>query len=66
MTQAAFSNAFGFSIDAVKHWEGDAERQKLPHGHSLRSFLKNPRRLSPRFMAANITVRRLTTPMPNA
>lgn len=22
MTQASFSNAFGFSLDAVKHWEG--------------------------------------------
>jgi putative transcriptional regulator len=22
MTQASFSNTFGFSLDAVKHWEG--------------------------------------------
>lgn len=23
MTQAAFSSTFGFSLDAVKHWEGE-------------------------------------------
>jgi putative transcriptional regulator len=35
MTQAAFSNAFGFSIDAVKHWEGG---RRTPEA-SARAFL---------------------------
>jgi putative transcriptional regulator len=31
MTQAKFSNTFGFSLDAVKHWEGeDAPLSRLP------------------------------------
>jgi putative transcriptional regulator len=43
MTQAKFSNSFGFSIDAVKHWEG---RRRTPEA-STRAFLtviaKNPK-----------------------
>ena len=27
MTQARFSDTFGFSLDAIKHWEGDGEPQ---------------------------------------
>jgi putative transcriptional regulator len=42
MTQAKFSDAFGFSIDAVKHWEGG---RRTPEA-SARAFLtvisKNP------------------------
>jgi putative transcriptional regulator len=32
MTQAKFSNTFGFSLDAVKRWEGgeDAPRSRPP------------------------------------
>jgi len=29
MTQAKFSDTFGFSLDAIKHWEGGGEPQKL-------------------------------------
>ena len=43
MTQAEFSNAFGFSMDAVKHWEGG---RRTPEA-SARAFLtvisKNPK-----------------------
>lgn len=42
MTQAAFSETFGFSLDAVKHWEG---ARRTPEA-SARAFLvviaKNP------------------------
>lgn len=43
MTQARFSDVFGFSLDAVKHWEGG---RRTPEA-SARAFLtvidKNPR-----------------------
>jgi hypothetical protein len=35
MTQAGFSDAFGFSLDAVKHWEGG---RRTPEA-SARAFL---------------------------
>lgn len=35
MTQARFSETFGFSLDAVKHWEG---RRRTPES-SARAFL---------------------------
>jgi putative transcriptional regulator len=42
MTQACFSSTFGFSLDAVKHWEGG---RRTPES-SARAFLtviaKNP------------------------
>jgi putative transcriptional regulator len=42
MTQARFSDTFGFSLDAVKHWEGG---RRTPES-SARAFLtviaKNP------------------------
>ena len=32
MTQAPFSDTFGFSLDAIKHWEGGAGRPSAsPH-----------------------------------
>lgn len=30
MTQAAFSDSFGFSLDAVKHWEGGRRTPEVP------------------------------------
>ena len=30
MTQAGFSNTFGFSLDAIKHWEGGRRRPEAP------------------------------------
>jgi len=35
MTQAAFSETFGFSLDAVKHWEGGRRRPEA----AARAFL---------------------------
>src|SRR5258707_4867583 len=30
MTQARFSNTFGFSLDAIKHWEGGRRTPEAP------------------------------------
>src|ERR1700728_1451376 len=30
MTQAKFSNTFGFSLDAIKHWEGGRRTPEAP------------------------------------
>ena len=30
MTQARFSNTFGFSLDAIKHWEGGRRIPEAP------------------------------------
>jgi putative transcriptional regulator len=35
MTQLEFSNCFGFSLDAVKHWEGGRRTPEAP----IRAFL---------------------------
>jgi putative transcriptional regulator len=35
MTQSAFSSCFGFSLDAVKHWEGGRRTPEAP----IRAFL---------------------------
>jgi putative transcriptional regulator len=35
MTQLAFSSSFGFSLDAVKHWEGGRRTPEAP----IRAFL---------------------------
>jgi putative transcriptional regulator len=43
MTQAAFSNAFGFSVDAVKHWEGGRRTPEAPIRAFLTVIAKNPR-----------------------
>jgi len=61
MTQAGFSAAFGFSLDAVKHWEGG---RRTPEA-SARAFLtvisKNPMAvlgaLDSKAKAAKVTAR---------
>ena len=61
MTQAKFSEAFGFSLDAVKHWEGG---RRTPEA-SARAFLtvisKNPMAvlgaLDSKAKAAKVTAR---------
>ncbi len=42
MTQAAFSNAFGFSLDAVKHWEGGRRTPEASARAFLTVIAKNP------------------------
>lgn len=42
MTQAAFSNSFGFSLDTVKHWEGGRRTPKIPARAYLMVIQRNP------------------------
>jgi len=42
MTQAKFSNAFGFSLDAIKHWEGGRRTPEAPARTLLTIIDRNP------------------------
>jgi putative transcriptional regulator len=42
MTQARFSDTFGFSLDAIKHWEGGRRRPEAPARTLLTVIEKNP------------------------
>jgi putative transcriptional regulator len=42
MTQAKFSDAFGFSLDAIKHWEGGRRTPEAPARILLVVIDKNP------------------------
>jgi putative transcriptional regulator len=42
MTQAKFSGVFGFSLDAVKHWEGGRRTPEAPARTLLTVIDKNP------------------------
>jgi putative transcriptional regulator len=42
MTQASFSSAFGFSLDAVKHWEGGRRTPEASARAFLTVIAKNP------------------------
>lgn len=42
MTQAGFSNAFGFSLDAVKHWEGGRRTPEASARAFLTVIARNP------------------------
>jgi putative transcriptional regulator len=42
MTQAGFSAAFGFSLDAVKHWEGGRRNPEASARAFLTVISKNP------------------------
>src|ERR1700689_1784054 len=42
MTQAKFSNTFGFSLDAIKHWEGGRRTPEAPARSLLTVIDKNP------------------------
>jgi putative transcriptional regulator len=42
MTQARFSNTFGFSLDAIKHWEGGRRSPEAPARTLLTIIDKNP------------------------
>jgi putative transcriptional regulator len=42
MTQARFSNTFGFSLDAIKHWEGGRRNPEAPARTLLTVIDKNP------------------------
>jgi putative transcriptional regulator len=42
MTQATFAHAFGFSLDAVKHWEGGRRTPEASARAFLTVIAKNP------------------------
>jgi putative transcriptional regulator len=42
MTQQKFSDAFGFSLDSVKHWEGGRRTPEAPARAFLMVIAKNP------------------------
>jgi putative transcriptional regulator len=42
MTQSRFSDTFGFSLDAIKHWEGGRRKPKAPARTLLTVIDKNP------------------------
>ena len=42
MTQAVFSNSFGFSLDTVKHWEGGRRMPEGPARAYLTVIQRNP------------------------
>jgi putative transcriptional regulator len=42
MTQAKFSDTFGFSLDAIKHWEGGRRTPEAPARILLTVIDKNP------------------------
>ncbi|HEY7098880.1 MAG TPA: hypothetical protein VH437_19290 [Terriglobales bacterium] len=42
MTQAKFSDMFGFSLDAIKHWEGGRRTPEAPARTLLTVIDKNP------------------------
>jgi len=42
MTQAKFSDAFGFSLDAIKHWEGGRRQPEVAARAYLTVIAKEP------------------------
>src|ERR1700694_5605531 len=42
MTQVRFSNIFGFSLDAIKHWEGGRRTPEAPARTLLTVIDRNP------------------------
>jgi putative transcriptional regulator len=42
MTQSTFSRSFGFSLDAVKHWEGARRTPEAPVRAYLKVISRNP------------------------
>ena len=57
MTQSKFSDCFGFSLDAVKHWEGGRRKPEASARAFLTVIAKNPEvviaALRPHRMATN-------------
>jgi putative transcriptional regulator len=43
MTQSRFSDTFGFSLDAIKHWEGGRRTPEAPARTLLTVIDRNPR-----------------------
>lgn len=43
MTQKSFSSCFGFSLDAIKHWEGGRRTPEAPVRAFLTVIARNPK-----------------------
>ena len=65
MTQARFSDTFGFSLDAIKHWEGGRRTPESPARTLLTVIDKNPAAvltvLNPAAFAAAVASSKPTT-----
>jgi putative transcriptional regulator len=65
MTQAKFSGVFGFSLDAIKHWEGGRRTPEAPARTLLTVIDKNPAAvltaLNPAAFAAAVSSSKPTT-----
>src|SRR5208337_3049668 len=65
MTQSRFSETFGFSLDAIKHWEGGRRTPEAPARTLLTVIDKNPAAvltaLNPAAFAAAVGSSRPTT-----
>jgi putative transcriptional regulator len=65
MTQAKFSDTFGFSLDAIKHWEGGRRNPEAPARTLLTVIDKNPAAvltaLNPAAFAASVGSSKPTT-----
>src|ERR1700687_406445 len=65
MTQARFSDVFGFSLDAIKHWEGGRRTPEAPARTLLTVIDKNPAAvltaLQPAALAAAVASSKPTT-----
>jgi putative transcriptional regulator len=65
MTQAKFSDTFGFSLDAIKHWEGGRRTPEAPARTLLTVIDKNPAAvltaLNPAPFAAAVSTSKPTT-----
>ena len=65
MTQAKFSDTFGFSLDAIKHWEGGRRTPEAPARTLLTVIDKNPAAvltaLNPAAFAAAVGTSKPTT-----
>jgi putative transcriptional regulator len=65
MTQAKFSDTFGFSLDAIKHWEGGRRKPEAPARTLLTVIDKNPASvlaaLNPAAFAAAVGTSKPTT-----
>jgi putative transcriptional regulator len=65
MTQAKFSGVFGFSLDAIKHWEGGRRTPEAPARTLLTVIDKNPAAvltaLNPAAFAAAVNSSKPTT-----
>src|SRR5260370_35395673 len=52
MTQARFSDVFGFSLDAIKHWQGGRRTPQAPSRTFLTAINKKPAAVTTGFQLA--------------